>query len=97
MIKALSPQPLACPHQGSPRTIRRVEGARNTRQKLGYQRQLFLATYNIRTLSFAEKLQELEEELFHIKWDILGLSEQKRQLILRSGNMFNFRGGDDIN
>jgi len=39
-----------------------------------------IATYNIRTMSKIDHLTRLEEELKHIKWDILGLCETRRIL-----------------
>lgn len=39
---------------------------------------LHLITYNIRTLQSDDRLEELEEELSHVEWDILGLSETRR-------------------
>ncbi|XP_064424659.1 craniofacial development protein 2-like, partial [Latimeria chalumnae] len=49
-----------------------------------------------RTLSSEMKLQELEEELRRIKWDIVGLSELRHkgeeQLELKSGHLFYHRG-----
>lgn len=36
---------------------------------------LVVGTFNIRSMNTDEKINELEEELSRIKWDILGLSE----------------------
>lgn len=90
------------PDQGGGRTRKRAEGAKNLRYRIGCQnRKLTIATLNTRTLSKTQKLQELEEELSHIKWDILGISEHKRtdeeQLTLHSGNLLHYRGGKHIN
>lgn len=88
---------------GSGRKSQCAEGAKNPRSKSGYHRyrQFFIATYNTRTLSSPHKVQELEEELSHIKWDILGISEHKRrgeeQLTLQTGHVFYHKGGQDIN
>lgn len=53
---------------------------------------LFIATFNVRTLKSQERLQELEEELMQINWDILGLSEtrlsEEKCTVLHSGHMF---------
>ena len=49
------------------------EGAKNLRAS-----SIYIATYNIRSLSSEERLLELEEELKEIKWDILGLAETRR-------------------
>ena len=42
---------------------------------------LKIATYNVRTLSKDEHVQELEEELkeTNIKWDVIGLREIRRK------------------
>ncbi|XP_048516546.1 craniofacial development protein 2-like [Dendroctonus ponderosae] len=90
------------PDQGSGRTRKRAEGAKNLRYRIGYQnRKLTIATLNTRTLSKTQKLQKLEEELSHIKWDILGISEHKRtdeeQLTLHSGHLLHYKGGQHIN
>lgn len=39
---------------------------------------LFIATFNARTLQSDHRLEELEEELTHIRWDVLGLCETRR-------------------
>ncbi|CAH2097258.1 unnamed protein product [Euphydryas editha] len=74
-----------------------AEGAKNLRGTGG----CFvtnLATYNGRSLRLDHHLTELEVELSHIKWSILGLSEVRRQgedtMILDSGHLFYFREGD---
>lgn len=50
-------------------------------------------------MSTEEKLLELEEELSHTKWDIIGLSEVRRkgedQIILKSGNLFFYKGEEE--
>ena len=48
------------------------EGAKNLRAS-----SIYIATYNIRSLSSEERLLELEEELKEIKWDIIGLAETR--------------------
>lgn len=91
------------PNQGSDRTRARVEGAKNHRSGSGYhgKRTLQIITYNVRTLSTTYKLQELEEELKFLRWDILGISEHKRkeeiELILQSGHLLYYVGTDNIN
>lgn len=90
------------PGYGSSLGGRGTEGAKNPRSRPGYhhkrqrQRIWFLATYNNRTLRTNEKLVELENELKHIKWDILGLSEVRRegeeQIVLSSGHLLHYRG-----
>lgn len=90
------------PDQGSDRTRARVEGAKNPRSGSGYHRKrtLQIITYNVRTLSTTYKLQELEEELKFLRWDILGISEHKRkeekELILQSGHLLYCVGTDNI-
>ena len=91
------------PNQGSDRKRARVEGAKNPRSLTGYhgRRTLQIITYNFRTLSTSHKIQELEEELKFLKWDILGFSEHKRkeekELILQSGHLLYYVGDDNIN
>ncbi|XP_072392474.1 uncharacterized protein [Diabrotica undecimpunctata] len=87
------------PNQGSGRTHgQRAEGAKNPRVVGGYQerRTLHIITYNIRTLSKDKKMTELEEELKHVKLDIIGISEVKRrsehEVKLKSGNIFHYKG-----
>ncbi|XP_072395243.1 uncharacterized protein [Diabrotica undecimpunctata] len=87
------------PNQGSGRTHgQRAEGAKNPRVVGGYQerRKLHIITYNVRTISKDEKMTELEEELKHVKWYIIGISEVKRrgedQIKLKSGNIFHYKG-----
>lgn len=89
------------PDQGSGRKRQGAEGAKNPRIRKGYHKQnLTIATLNTRTLATTEKLQELEEELSNIKWDILGISEHKRkeehQLILNSGHLFHYKGIENV-
>ncbi|XP_044749743.1 uncharacterized protein LOC123310343 [Coccinella septempunctata] len=61
---------------------------------------LFIATVNVRTLKSQERLEELEEELTQINWDILGLSEtrllEEKCTILHSRHMF-FQNNKDTN
>ena len=78
-------------------------GAKNLRQRFGCQRSkrtLHLATYNTRTLRTDEKIKELEEEVGKLKWNIIGLSEVRRQgedtVILKSGNLFYHREGEHL-
>ena len=71
----------------------RKEGAKNHR--------FYLGTFNVRTLNKDEHIEEIEEDLQNIKWDIIGLAETRRNataLILKSGNALytsngNQRGG----
>lgn len=54
--------------------------------------------YNARTLRIDEKIAELEEEIGKLRWDILGLSEVRREgedtITLKSGNLFYYREGE---
>jgi endonuclease/exonuclease/phosphatase family metal-dependent hydrolase len=74
-------------------------GAKNLRVRSGYhKKQLYLATYNTRTLRTDAKLIELEKAIGKLRWDIIGLSEVRRQgedsIILDSGNLLYYREGD---
>ncbi|XP_030762659.1 uncharacterized protein LOC115887385 [Sitophilus oryzae] len=86
---------------GSGRVRKRAEGAKNPRSEPGYlnRRKLHIATFNVQTLPRDEKLLELEEELQHIKWDIVGLSEVRRktenQIELKSGNLLYHQGNNE--
>ena len=39
---------------------------------------LHIGTYNVRSLLGEDRLIELEEELKHVKWNIIGLAETRR-------------------
>lgn len=73
-------------------------GARNPRVTAGYQRRLFLATYNRRILNLDDCLTDLEAEVSRINWHILGLSKVRRQgedtTALYSCHLLYFREGD---
>ncbi|XP_072048728.1 craniofacial development protein 2-like [Amphiura filiformis] len=74
-----------------------AEGAKNLWKKnKSCQQKLNICTYNTRTLVGEDKL---ENELEHINWDIVGLSEIKRRgeelVELRSGSMFYYKGRDN--
>nr|XP_026499445.1 uncharacterized protein LOC113403192 [Vanessa tameamea] len=92
----------AIPGNGSGHGNGRAGGAKNPRQRSGYhnRRRLALATYNTRTLRTDEKIVELEQVLSKMHWDIIGLSEVRREgedsIILKSGNIFYFREGDHL-
>lgn len=99
--RPLVPGGLAIPDSGSGHGNGGAGGAIvNHRQTPGYhkRRPLALATYNTRTLRTDEKIVELEEELSKLRWDIVGLSEVRREgedtIILKSGNLLYFREGD---
>ncbi|CAG4952076.1 unnamed protein product [Parnassius apollo] len=68
-------------------------GAKNLQWRFScHLRRLDLATYNARTLRTDEKILELKEEVDKLRWDIIGLSEVRREgkdtVILESGNLF---------
>src|SRR5277367_5522719 len=47
-------------------------------KKLRVVQNMYVGTYNVRSLLGEDRLVELEEELKAIKWDIIGLSETRR-------------------
>ncbi|XP_046966937.1 craniofacial development protein 2-like [Vanessa cardui] len=84
---------------GSGRGNGGAEGAKNSRVTVGCQhKRLYLACYNGRTLRLEHYLAELEVELGHINWHVLGLSEVRREgedtITLESGHLLYFRQGD---
>ncbi|RVE42210.1 hypothetical protein evm_013143 [Chilo suppressalis] len=89
----------AIPSQGGGLGYGRTGGAKNLRVTVGRQKTLNLATYNGRTLRLDSHLAQLEEELNHIRWHVLGLSEVRREgedmLTLESGHLMYFREGDN--
>lgn len=44
---------------------------------------MLMATFNAKNLSTEEKVIELKQELEHLKWDIVGISE-----VRRGGNIY---------
>ncbi|XP_072401088.1 uncharacterized protein [Diabrotica undecimpunctata] len=87
--------------QGSDQERQQTEGAKNPRVRSGdhRRRQMYIATYNVRLLSSEEKLQELEEELQHIKWDVMGLCEVRCEeedcITLKSGHQLFYMGNKE--
>lgn len=75
------PSGSARPNHGSGRGTGRTEGAKNLWGKdNGCLNDVYLATYNVRTLLTEDRYQELESEVLNkIKWDIIGLSETRRR------------------
>lgn len=65
---------------------------RNEQHKINATK-MYIATYNIRTMSNPEHLVKLEKELEHIKWDVLGLCETRlpgeKTTILKSGHILH--------
>ncbi|CAH2227432.1 jg22694 [Pararge aegeria aegeria] len=104
MGRRKKPQPLvpggpAIPGSGSGYGNGGARGVKNLRQRFRCQpRRLDLATYNARTLRTDGKVIELEEVVSKLRWDIIGLSEVRREgedsIILESGNLFYYREGD---
>ena len=68
------------PDQDGGPTIRQgIGGAKNPWVHTGHHWNLRVATYNVRSLLGDDRLIELEEELEGVEWDIIGLSEVRRQ------------------
>ena len=87
------------PDHGSSRGNGGTEGVKNLRATVSCQhRRLYLACYNGRMLRLDHHLAELEVELGHINWHVLGLSEVlgagEDTKILESGHLLYFRQGD---
>ncbi|CAH2098271.1 unnamed protein product [Euphydryas editha] len=88
------------PSYGSGSGKGRAEGAKNLRVRFRcHPRQhLTLVTHNIHTLRCDKRIVKLEEEINRLQWDILGLSEVRREgedtITLKSGNLFYYREGD---
>ena len=53
--------------------------------------ELYIGTYNVRSLMGEDRLEELEQELQSIKWHVIGLAETRRQgtniIQLKNGNI----------
>lgn len=62
----------------------------HNKTKRKYTNKIFIATYNIRTMRTDSHLEELEQELKNIKWDVVGICETRLQgekkITLRSGH-----------
>lgn len=89
----------AIPGHGGGLGYGRAGGAKNLRATVGRHTTLNLATFNGRTLRLDSHLAQLEEELKHIRWHVLGLSEIRREgedtLTLESGHIMYYREGDN--
>jgi endonuclease/exonuclease/phosphatase family metal-dependent hydrolase len=76
-----------------------IEGAKNLRASSINNSCMYIATYNVRSLSSEESLLELEEELKEIKWDVIGLAETRRRgesiKKLKSENILFTKGKND--
>ena len=57
------------------------------------------STYNARSLSSDDRMIELEEEISRIKWNIIGISEVRREgkgsIILNTGHTLYYSGSDE--
>ncbi|KAL3272097.1 hypothetical protein HHI36_022559 [Cryptolaemus montrouzieri] len=94
--------------QGSDQAKRGTGGAKNpwvgpgcyNKTKQATTRKIQIATYNVRTLSTNDRLEEIEEQLKDIKWHILGLSEVRRIgediVKLKSGHVLFYKGQDNV-
>ncbi len=49
------------------------------KQNARANKSIYIGTYNVRSLLGEDRLVELQEELQHIKWDIIGLAETRRR------------------
>ncbi|RVE40675.1 hypothetical protein evm_014675 [Chilo suppressalis] len=98
--RPLVPGGPAIPGYGSGHGNGGAGGAMNPRVGHGYHnnRILALANYNTRTLRTDVKMTELEEAISKLHWDVIGLSEVRREgedtITLDSGNLLYFREGD---
>ena len=55
------------------------EGAKNLWVRTGHQWKLTVGTYNVRSLMRDNRLMELDTELENTQWDIIGISEYKKE------------------
>lgn len=82
--------PVVCPTDSE-------EGKNSPNSHHNYK--LILATYNARSIASEARLIELEQELKRIKWEILGISEVRKQgeeyITLKSGNILDYKGNDN--
>lgn len=92
------PSSLGAPSQGSGKKSKETEGAKNPWVRPGCH--LLVCTYNVQSLRTDERLKDLESELEKIKWDIVGLSEVRRQgekcIRLQSGHILFYKGQEGI-
>lgn len=61
--------------------------------------QIFVCTYNVKSLLSDDRLKELEKEIEPIKWDIIGIGEVRRRgekcVKLQSGHTLFYKGQED--
>ena len=86
--------------QGSGKISKGTEGAKNLWFKTGCHWKLDIGTYNARTLLSDSRVNELEEELSNIKFDVIGLSEVRRKgtgriTLSKSEHHFYWKGGHE--
>lgn len=93
------PSSWKAPSQGSGWRGNTAEGAKNHWVRTGCQIRLNIATYNVRTMSTEDRLEEILVELEKVKCDILGISEIRRKGIdcikLNSGQTLFYSGKED--
>lgn len=72
----------------------------STQHKPKYTHKIYIATYNIRTMRTENHLEELEQELEAIKWDIIGICETRlkgeKKTTLKSGHVL-YENNSEIN
>src|SRR5277367_227625 len=68
---------MTCVGQSQPNTLE-ASTMKILARKLRVVQNMYVGTYNVRSLLGEDRLVELEEELKAIKWDIIGLSETRR-------------------
>lgn len=89
-IRPRVPSDQMSPGYGSGWKRNQVRGAKNHWVTAGCQT-LYTATYNAKSLKSEGRMEELENELLAINWDVIGISETRLQgekcTILKSGNM----------
>lgn len=91
------------PSQGSSVGSDGSRGAKNLWEKSSCTKlkntKLRIASYNARTLRSEDRLEELLYELDKIAWDVVGVSEVRRQgeesIKLHSGHILYYRGDDN--
>ena len=75
----------------------RLEGAKSYRFNISCG-EMYIATFNVRSLLGEDRLIELEEELAGIKWHVVGLVETRYRgeniEVLKSGHILYTVGSD---
>jgi exonuclease III len=83
---------------GSRRTGKGAEGAKNLWVRTGCHWNIKIGTFNARSLSSDDRFTEFENELERIKFEIIGISETRRKgegclTLSNSGHQFYYKGG----